>query len=288
MANTFITAQQVSGLAVSLLSRQLVLPNTVSRIPGGEYAGRNGDTVTVTVPQPGSARVQDTPGAEITWDDLTESSVDVSLSHLYNGVRVTDESLSLELVDFGAQVTAIQVDAVARGAEDELATAMNDLTADDSLATDGSDIEEMLLAAREALSSAHVPAGDRFLAVSPQVATYLLQVDKFTKVNEAGDDSALRDAVIGSLYGFQVVESNGLDDGTGVAYHRSGFAFASRVPVSPRGANDSATRTAGGVGLRQIFQYNPNILSDQSVVSTFAGASVVDSDRVFKFDTAAA
>jgi len=83
-----------------------------------------------------------------------------------------------------------------------------------------------------------------------------------------------------------------------LAYHRSGFAFANRVPVAPRGANDSATATAGGVGLRQIFQYVPDKLSDASVVSTFAGAAAVYEDgtgtngstikRFYKLDTATA
>jgi hypothetical protein len=36
--------------------------------------------------------------------------------------------------------------------------------------------------------------------------------------------------------------------------------------------------------MRQIFQYQPDILSDASVLSTFAGANVVDADRVYKLD----
>ena len=294
-----LTAQGISSLSVALLTRSLVLPMTVSRISGGEFAGDNGDTITVRVPQPGSARTQATPGATITYDDVTEIPVDVSLSHLYHGKLVSDEELSLDLVDFGRQITRVQVVAVATGAEDELAGAMNGLAADASfdLSATAANTEASILAAREALSSADAPNGDRWFVVSPDIATRILSVDKFVRVDASGSDSALRQALIGRLYGFNFVESNALTAGTALAYHMSGFAFANRVPVTPRGANQSATANKDGIGLRHIFQYVPDVLSDASVVSTFAGAAAVADDgtgingtsfpRVYKFDTSA-
>ena len=286
MANSFVTAGRVSALAIPLLSRQLVLPMTVARISGGEYAGDNGDTVTVRVPVPGAARNRADDNGGITYDDISEASVTVELEHLYHATRVSDEELSLELVDFATQVTAIQVDAVARGAEDTLATVMNDVVADDG-DVDPLELEDAILEARESLTKNDVPAGDRYIAHGPEVTTALLAIDKFVRVNESGDDGALRDATVGRLYGFTFVESNALDAASAVAYHRTGFAMANRAPVAPRGANDTATATAGGLSLRQIFQYAPDVLSDASVLSTFAGSNVVDADRVYKFELAA-
>ena len=283
-----VTASRISSLAVELLVRQLVLPMTVSRIPGGEYAGDNGDTVTVRVRTPRTARIQSTPGSQITYDDLSETPVDVTLTHLYDAARLTDEDLSLNLVDFGSQVTQPQVASVATGAEDQLAAAMNSLPADASFAAvaDPDDTDEQILAAREALSEADVPAGDRYLACAPDIISRLLGVDKFVRADAVGDGTAIREATMGRIYGFTVVESNGLAAGTAVAYHRSGFVFANRTPVPPRGlsSTQTATATSGGVSMRQIFQYQPDILSDASVLSTFAGAAVVDSDRVYKID----
>lgn len=281
----FLTAKQISAVAIELLVRDLVLPMTVVRLPGEEFAGSNGDTVTVRVPQPSASRIQSSPGTQIMYDDINEVPVDVTVRHLYNATRVTDESLSLEIVDFASQVTQIQTSAVATGAEDELAEAMNDLVPDDTIASGGTDVEGKILAAREGLSRADVPAADRWLAVSPEVASFMLALDKFSRVDASGDDNALRNAVIGRIYGFTVVESSALDPGTAVGYHRTGFAFANRTPVNPRGAVDSAAATLQGVGLRHVIQYDPDVLSDASVVSTFAGASVVDTDRVFKLDT---
>ena len=284
-----LTAQGVSSLAVSLLVRQLSLPMTVSRIPGGEFAGDNGDTITVRVRTPRSARTQTNPGDAITYDALSETSVDVKLAHLYDATRLTDQDLSLNLVDFGVQVTQPQTASVAIGAEDKLAAAMNAVSADDSFAATASadDTKACVLAAREALSEADVPAGDRYLACAPDIITRMLSVPDFVRADAVGDGTAIREATMGRIGGFTVVESNGLTAGTALAYHMSGFVFANRVPVPPRGVAPSqvGTATTGGIGLRTLFQYQPDNMRDASVVSTFAGAAVVDSDRVYKLDT---
>jgi hypothetical protein len=278
----YMIAKRISKLSVSLLRRSLVLPMTVSRIAGSEFAGDNGDTVTVRVRQPGAARTQDTPGDTIVYDELTEVPVDVSLTHIYHATKITDEDLSLSLVDFGSQVTEIQVDAVATRAEDELADVFNALPADIPLLGDGSDVEAGVLEARKRLTRANVPGTERWLAASPEVVGFLLATENLSFADRAADDSALRDAVIGRYRGFNVVESNALDEGTAVAYHTTGWAFTNRSPVSPRGAVASSEASDSGISMRQIFQYDPDVLSDASVLSTFAGAALIDADRVVK------
>jgi hypothetical protein len=252
-----------------------------------DFPAGNGATVSLRVPSAGSARTQASAGATITYDDVSESTVNLTLSNLYHAKRVTDQELTYSLVDFGAQITSIQVDAVARGAEDLVAAAMNALASEVAFATTASEADTLakLLAARQALGAANVPAGDRFLAVSPDIATRLLSLQDLRDMSRSGSDGALRDATIGNVFGFTVVESNALTAGTAVAYHRTAFAFANILPANPRGATDSATATYGGVGLRHIFQYQPDILSDASVVSTFAGAALVDGARVVKMTT---
>lgn len=278
----FLTAKGISRTAIALLARTLVLPMTATRIPGEEFAGANGDTITVRVPVLTTARTQASAGATITYDTINETPVDVVLSHLYHATKISDQSLSLQLEQFAEQVTLNQVKAVAIRAENQLAGVMNALGFEVHCATGGADIETAILTAREMLGGADVPAGDRWLAVSPRIATFMLKLDKFSRVDAVGSDSALRDAILGRIYGFTVVESNALNVGSACAYHSSAFAFANRTPVVPRGAADSATSTEGGIGLRQIFQYDPDVLSDASVISTFAGSALVDGARVVK------
>lgn len=275
-----LTAKGIANVAVPLLTRTLVLARTVTVVPASGFTGPNGETITVRVRQPRTANEQSSPGATINYSAADEVPVDVSLKHLYDAHLLSDEEASYELEDFAFQVTAPQVAAVATKAEDQIAGVMNALPADINFASTASeaDTDATILAAREALSDADCPPGDRWLAVSPSIATRILSVDKFTKVNESGSPSALRDAVIGRLYGFTVVESNGLTTDTAVAYHRSGFVMANKKPENPRGATSSATVTADGWNLRQIFQYVPDKLSDASIISTFAGCSAVLED----------
>lgn len=279
-----LTAKGISSLAVALLTRSLVLPMTVARIPGGEFAGANGDTITVRVRQPRAAKKQALPGDPITIDSINETPVDVTLAHLYDAVNLTDQDLSLNIEDFGVQVTEPQVAAIATGAEDELAAAMNAVANDQVSVTD---VDLELRNAREELTTADVPAGDRTVAVGPGMLSSILTLDKFVRADATGDSTALRQANAGRIYGMQVIESNAIDTNDAIAYHRSSFAFANRTPVVPRGATSSATATSGGVGMRHIFQYQPANLQDQSVLTTFAGAALVDANRVYKFTTAA-
>jgi hypothetical protein len=275
-----LTAQGIARIAIPLLTRSLQLVRTVTMVPQAGFTGPNGETIDVRVRLPRTARTQASPGASITYDDQNEVGVLVTLAHLYDAYHVTDEDLSLNLEDFASQITEPQVASIATAAEDEVADVMNNLTADLSFAASESesDTVDTILAAREALGEADVPAGDRWLAVSPTIATRLLNVEKFTKVNESGGESALRDAMLGRIYGFNVVESNGLTADTAVAYHRSGFVFATKKPADPRGANESFALSQAGINIRQIFQYDPDVLSDASVLSTFAGAAAVFED----------
>lgn len=272
-----LTAQGIARVAVPLITRSLVLGRTVTMVPATGFSGPNGETITVRVRKPRSARTQASAGSSITYDDQNEVAVEVTLSHLYDAYHVTDEDLSLNLEDFATQISAPQAASVATGAEDALATAMNDLAVDDEFAATATaaDTKATVLAARETLGEADVPAGDRYLAVAPSIATRLLSLDELIRVDASGADSALRDAIIGRYLGFTVVESNGLTTDTAVAYHRSGFVWANKLPSTPRGANETATVNRDGVNIRQIFQYDPDVLSDASVLSTFAGAAAV-------------
>lgn len=275
-----LTASGIARVAIPLLKRALVLVRTATMVPAEGFTGPNGETITVRVRQPRTAREQSSPGASITYDDQNEVGVDVSLSHIYDAYHVTDEDLSLNLEDFASQITEPQVASVATAAEGKLATVMNGLGVDLSFANAASeaDTRATVLAAREELGERDVPPGDRFLAVSPSIATRILQLEEIRRADASGSDSALRRAVIGNWLGFTVVESNALTTDTAIAYHRSAFVFATKKPADPRGANETAAISQDGINIRQIFQYDPDVLSDASVLSTFAGASAVYED----------
>lgn len=277
-----LTAQGISRVAIELLVRRLSLPRTVTMVPGDEFSGSNGDTITVRVPQPSSARTQASRGASLTADDLNEIGVDVTMAHLYHLKNVSDQELAFDIENFARQITLPQAQAVAIGAEAQLATVMNDLAPHATIEWDSTvsaaEDKATILAARKFLGDNDCPPEDRYLAVAPDIASRLLGHDFLVKVNEAGTSDALRNARIGRVYGFEVVESNALEAGSAVAYHKSGFVMATKAPIAPRGASSSSTTVAQGIGLRQVFQYDAGTAQDQSLLSTFAGAAAVYED----------
>ena len=288
MANTFLTAGEISRTAVGLLSRQLLLPMTVIRESADNFIGQTGDTVTIRTRAKVAARTQATPGAAITYDDLTETAVTLQVNHLYNATKIPDEAMTWSIEDFGVQVLEPQVVGVAEGAENALGTVMNALTNDaSSVVTDAATAKAGVLEARETLTRNSVPLRDRYLAVSPEFATHLFGVDEFVRYDAKEDGSALNSGILGRVLGFTVVETPALDAGEAVAYHRTSFAFASFAPVVPAGATVGGSYQYGGLALRWIRDYDPDVLSDRSVVSVFAGAAGIETaTRAFKFAAA--
>lgn len=276
---TFVTSEQVSSVAVELLARSLVLPMTALRVPATDFRGPAGGTAILRVPNPRTARVQATPGATITYDDIDETEVPVTMAHLYDATKVTDEDMTLAITDFATQVTAPQVSSVARAAEARLAAVMNALPIEINTAG-ASDVDDDILAARATLGEAEVPLENRWLAVSPDYATYLLSQDNLSPFDAPLDSDAVARAIIGNYRGFRVVETPALTGIRAVAYHQSAFAFGTTAPAAPRGASDSSVATVGDIAMRHLFLFDPDTLSDRSVVSVFAGASLVDADRV--------
>jgi len=277
-----LTSAPISELAIELLRRQLVLVNTVARVPAGEYAGPSGGTVTVAVPTPRNAREQDSRGRQIVFDEQNETPVNVVLSHWYSGTLVSDEQMTLDITNFGRQIVAPQTESVARAAEDQLAQTMNGLTASEDILWSGrpdpTSDRQTVLAVREALTVNDVPAGARFMAVAPDIATRLLNIPGFVEADKRGATTALDQAIIGQVFGLTFVESNALDPGTSVGYHSTGFAFGSARPADPGGGADSTTVSDGGVSLRVVKAFDVGHLSEAVVTSVFAGCAVVPED----------
>lgn len=296
----FITEQAgpIATIAAPLLARSLVLPQTVSRIPASDFLGPKGGRTTVRVPQPGTGEEQDAGGGDLTPEEINEIPVTLEVK-LQQFLTTLDEyKLNLDIENFARQVTAIQVEAVARRSENKLAAVMNGLAADDSFAASASaaDTDETIIAAVEHLDEADAPMAGRTLAVSPSIRSRMLAVDKFTRNDASGGDSALRQAEIGNIYGMRVVVSNALTPGTALAYHSSGFLYATFPPSEPAGAISAATQTYQGIPVRVLFQYASGNATEQALVSTFAGAAAVwedndestpeDNYRWYKIDTA--
>lgn len=288
MANTFIKATQVVQMARLLLQREIVLPQLVwSDFTKQQFQYAYNDTVTMSVPAVMSSRSRTMRSSTgLTADDLTETSVDVKLdTHVYKLLNITDEQLTLDIKDFGAQVLAPQIRAVAEGLEDVIAAG---LAAATSASTDVQFLEgiddpyRVLLLARKALNDLNVPQDGRVFVCGSSVELALLESDRISKASNSGDaiaSTALTDATIARVAGFRIVQSNALDPDEAYAFHRTAVAFGAFAPAIPQGASDGAQVSSEGIGMRYLRDYNPTNSTgpvDRSLVDVFAGAASVE------------
>ena len=290
MANAFLKAEKIANFSLGVLEREIVLPALVWRDAGGSFRGAAGDTISIRVPARTTARtrtLRQSRGAVgsqasegqgiITMDELTETKVDVTLDTApYSAVPITDEDLTLDIVDFGAQVAEPQVRAVAEAVENAVAAEMTGADYATTITMSTTDPFDSIVDARVALNKQNVPMSERRLVVGADFEGLLLKSDELHQVDKAGSDSALRDAAIGRIAGFNdVVVSNALPSNVGFAFHRTAYVLSMQAPAVPEGATYGASRSAFGLAMRWIRDYDFRNVQDRSLFDTYIGTNHV-------------
>ena len=289
MANAFLKPEVIAATSLGLLQREVVLPRLVWNDAISDFAGAKNDTVSIRVPGRLQAREygwRNDRSSSIVLDELSETKIDVTLNHdIYSAVGTTDEEMTLDIRDFGAQVLAPQTYAIARAVEDLLVSTIEGATYATTITVDPSDPFGAAVDARTALNKAEVPRDGRVLLVGADVEAAMLKSELLKRVDESGSDGALREAMIGRYAGFTVVGSNAIDPGTAYAFVRSAFIFAMRAPVIPAGVTFGQSMSDSGIAMRWIRDYDPTKLRDRSVLNTFVGTAVVKDNTAAVGDT---
>lgn len=273
MAHNFVDPTQVVGVGLELVVQDLVLAATMSRDFEDEFGGGKGASVNVRVPAVLAARERalHETGA-ITVDEIVESTVPVALqTHAYSAVDVDDAHLTLEIEDFARQVLSPQTLAVVESIENRAVQTMQALPETTSIAWDAANPAKAFTAARKTLRDLGIPAAGMYAAVGTQVYADLLDSKALEDASQSGSTSALREAVVGRLRGFNVLESNRLGETEIVFYNRAAFALAVRAPKVPDGASFGKSQASNGFALRWVKDYDAARMSDRSVLSTFVG-----------------
>jgi P22 coat protein - gene protein 5 len=279
VANQFILPAKVVFAALGLLEREITLPALVWTDAFANWQGNRNDTITLRVPAYTTARTRTLRGgAAIVIDDFDETSVDVTLNtDIYKAIGVTDAEMSLDIADFGMQVLEPATHAVARGLEDVLANAMETATYEHNITVNPADPYPAFVEARRALNKSNVPMGQRFMAVGTNIEAKLLVSDRLSKYDGAGQiaETALAEATIGRIAGFQIVSHAALDPDTAIAGHKSAFALPMRAPVVPNGVAWGSSESWAGLSMRAIRDYDFANTRDRLLVNMFAGCSAV-------------
>ncbi|MFC6090870.1 hypothetical protein [Saccharothrix lopnurensis] len=289
MAITVQKATKIARTALGLLEREIIVTNLVWRDAGGEFAGAQGDTITLRVPARLKARKRALrtarPSASegdgiVQMDGLNETKVDVSLDTVvYSAVPVTDEELTLDVTDFSGQVVQPQLRGVVEGVEEELIAEMVGATYATTITLDETTPRKTLNAARKALDNAKVPATDRYVLMGSDVEEIFLNDEKLTQVDTSGWSETLREAVIGRLSGFTLFKSIALPADVAIVFHKTAFVLSMQAPKVPQGASAGSSQTYEGMSLRWILDYDFRNAQDRSMVDVFIGTNaVVDGD----------
>lgn len=281
MASTFLKVGQIARATVGLLMRELVIARTVwaDAVDGAEFEGALDDTVTVRVPaigQPARTRVL-RAGTPITNDDLVEFAIPVKLTtDVYKGIPISDEDLTLSIVNFADQILRPQTQAVAEKIEDLLAATIEGATFGPAITIDEEDPFLAIVDARTALNDAHVPRAGRTLLVGSEVEAAILKSDRLTKFDQGPGLVALTEATIGRMAGFEVIGTSAIEGGKAYAYHRSAFIAATRAPRVPEGAAMGQGISYQGIALRWLKDYDYTNTTDRSLVNAWCGFKVVE------------
>lgn len=134
--------------------------------------------------------------------------------------------------------------------------------------------------AREYLGKAYVPGTERLVIAGPEVESILLKDPEFVSVDYSGDTNALRRAIIGSYYGFDVVvhPSFGLEM---YFLHKSAFLLASVCPAIPMGAVTGSVQNINGISTRMLVDYDYDKKADTIGLDTMYGFTTIKEDPEF-------
>jgi hypothetical protein len=285
MASTFIKAQRIASAALGLLEREIVLPALVWRDAGGDFRGAAGDTISIKVPARTQARTRTLRGTRpttsegagiITMDELTETKVDVTLdTDVYSAIPVTDEELTLDIVDFGQQVLEPQVRAVAEGVENAVAAEMTGATYATTVTIDTTDPYKSLIDAGVALSKANIPRSERVVVMGADVEGVILKSDHLSRVDQSGSADAFRRAEMGRMANFPLYVTNALPSNVAFAFHRTAYVLGMRAPVIPAGVTFGDSQSRYGLAMRWIRDYDFRNVQDRSLVDLYIGTSIV-------------
>ncbi|MDZ7918129.1 MAG: P22 phage major capsid protein family protein [Rhodococcus sp. (in: high G+C Gram-positive bacteria)] len=279
--NEFVKASTVINTALGLLQREIVIPNLLWLNGFGDFAGAKDDTISIRVPGRLGSRTKKlrATGADrkIQTDTIKQTKVDVTLTDdVYNAVPITDEEMTLDIKDFGVEILNPQVRGVAEGLENGAVDCMRDATYQAVVIIDKAKVYDSFVDARKALNDENVPFGQRGAVVGSGIEAAILKDPNFKQADQAGSDSALREAIIGKIAGFTVVVSNALDDDEGYVFHKTAYAMVTRAPAIPDGASFGKSAQFQNLAMRWIKDYDFENTTDRSLVNTYVGYKHVE------------
>jgi hypothetical protein len=221
-----------AGLLENFHQNLFVIPTLNSSYEGDIVNG--GEIVKITgFTQP----TINTYSGTITRQALTDSSQSLAIDQKKYFAFLVDDVDKVQAAGSFDQVLTDAGAGLADVAEDYVLNAMvtNGTSAGTTAVTTNALADAAVKLIRTALVKAKVPTQDRYLAVNPEAAAYLMDTGgTLFKANEAASDETLRNGVIGRYRGFTVIETPSASLANSakpcfVGYHGRSVAFVNQI-----------------------------------------------------------
>lgn len=288
--NAVVKPQKLAQVAAEIIEQSVVVAGLFRSEGFEQFQGAENDTVYIRVPGILPARdianFRTERTASIDFDAYTERRISLTLSGLtYSATKLQDEQKDWDNIRW-AEVITTQAEAVARSLEVKAVTA---LTGAPYLATIGgnvsgragassiSNLRASLSELRRVANAFRMPREGRVLVCGTGVEAALLRASDLVLASSVGDsiaESALREATIGRVMGFNVVVSEELASDKGYLIVPSAFVQATAAPSVPQSATGGSA-SARGFAARWILDYDPTVLAERSVVNNYNGRRYV-------------
>ena len=296
--NTFVLPSIVSRLALATLYNQFLFAPLISRDHDMDFAGAQGDTITIRKPAVFVANRFTRPTG-IVLQDAKEDKMTVTLDHLYDvSASVTSEEILLDITSLQDQIITPMCMALVQQIDRDIADAIAAAAVGtggggtvsavagaawtDTSRDSPQEATAAFLGAREKLTRNKLPLPDRNAVLSPEGVTQALSDPQFVRASYSGNQAndALRQAIVGRAFGMDVSETGVLGYGEGgagtsdgLAFHKSAVTMVSRPLQPPQGVapNMVSVESFRGLSLRTVYHYDTYQKTDVISIDTLVG-----------------
>jgi len=286
MANTIITSQLIANYTLKELLGKITYRPLVYRaeLSNQIVSAKAGETVNVK--KPSKFKMKRFNGSLIE-QNLTETSVAVKLDTTADiTVPISSKEMLLEINDFNGQIIQPIANALAVGIDQYVAAKIyqNVPTANVVAATATPTNLKNITALGLILDLAKAPKDGRTLVLSPTHKQNYALTDNLSKVSYAGENIALREAMLGRIYGFDTLESsyNPVGNGGGTVTAVGQVVVAGAVGAKTL-ALSSVVPATGTLKAGDILIIDGQIITVATDATAVAGAIAslaVDQDEV--------
>ena len=241
--NSFVTAELIAERALPLLAENTAMLPLVYR---GEYEGtfaRQGDTIQVR--KPVRATSIDTSGdISSNISDTKEDSVSIQLTKQRGVPRsLSSKEMTMNIDDFERIVVAPAVTAIAENVNSDILGLYTDIPY--FAGTSGSTPDNLsdLANVGKVLNNNKAPIDSRALVMDYDALAKFQALDSIVEVDKSGTNAALRQGILGQVYGMTLAS-----DGQIKTHTAGGYTALTDVIIAAGAAGDTSIKLESAAG----------------------------------------